>query len=202
MAKAADENTISWILLRDARCLVTQTYQASGLAERFLIHWIAAGEVRWRCLGMEGRKQESDPGLGDREFWRETASSGPGVHVIVLRVNWPESSARRNGMGGYTAYRIELALEDIAKLLPGITESVTIEKGGGHVPSKIWIADEVERMKASGQIPEGIEKAAFAKDLAARMRKSAKRDPSIRPIQWKSIANQLIDWGLWPIDSA
>ena len=124
MAKAVNETT-TWILLRDARAFLTETYQAPALAERSLIRWLEAGRVRWRCLGMEGRTQSSDPGQGAPEFWQAELvgprNAGGSRQVIkLLHVNWAESSAYRkiSPMHGYTAFRIELAREDILKFFP------------------------------------------------------------------------------------
>jgi hypothetical protein len=65
--------------------------------------------------------------------------------------------------------------------------------------SKTWITEDAGRMKAAGDIPAGISKTNFAKILEQRMLKAAETNPSIDPITWRSIQNQLSAWGLWPI---
>ena len=56
-------------------------------------------------------------------------------------------------------------------------------------------------MKTAGEIPPDIRITDFARELENRMLKAAATDKSIRPIKWRSIKNELRDWGLWPIDS-
>ena len=63
MAEAGNKSTAtaSWILLHDAKKLVTETCQAPGLAERLLVHWLVTGLVRWRCLDLDRWKSDSRP---------------------------------------------------------------------------------------------------------------------------------------------
>ena len=63
-----------------------------------------------------------DPGVGDARFWQETV--GVGQVIRVLHVEWNESWAHRNGPFGYTAVRIEVAEEDLAKMLPVVRAPV------------------------------------------------------------------------------
>ena len=68
----------------------------------------------------------------------------------------------------------------------------------GSVSSKTWIANAAKRMKVAENIPPGILKTDFAKELARQMQEAAETDLTIRPIKWPSIANQLVSWKLWP----
>jgi hypothetical protein len=195
MVQAINETT-TWILLSDAKVLVTKTYQASGFAARLLLRWLAAGRVRWRCLALEGRELDSALNVGDPNFWIEIE---PGRGQVVLQVDWSESWARRNGMGGYVAYRIELAREDVINLLP-VVEVEPDLKTSKPISSKTWAVGEAQRMRDAGKT-DHITKTTFARALAERMEKAAKTNPSIRPIEWRSIFNQLeYPWDIWPID--
>jgi len=51
-------------------------------------------------------------------------------------------------------------------------------------------------MKAADEIPDSITQ--FARSLEVRMYQAAMIDPSIRPVQWTYIKNNLSKWGLWP----
>jgi hypothetical protein len=62
-----------------------------------------------------------------------------------------------------------------------------------------WVRAEAQRLKAAGKIPKGIHITDLAKLLATQMSKAARTDPSIRPVGWKHIKNELPGWGLWPI---
>jgi hypothetical protein len=64
--------------------------------------------------------------------------------------------------------------------------------------TKSWIEAEVRRMKSDGEIPARISD--FAKALERLMHTAARLGPSIRPVGWRHIKNQLPNWGLWPID--
>jgi hypothetical protein len=54
-------------------------------------------------------------------------------------------------------------------------------------------------MKAADEIPTGIKITHFAQKLAKRMAEAACVVPSIRPVTWQYIKNELPGWGLWPI---
>jgi hypothetical protein len=194
--------TTTWILLRDARALVVGVYQAPRLAEQLL----KAGQIRWRCIGMEGHKRSSDPGPGDPGFWQvELASpplpSGARQLIKVLAINWGESSAVRkiSPMHGYTAFRIEVPEEDVLAVLPAamIADPVvaTVSATGA------WVINMVKRKKAVGEIPANIRITAFAKLIHGWMGKMAKSDATVPRVGWKYIKNSLPAWGLWPISS-
>jgi hypothetical protein len=147
MAKAADETTTTWILLREALATTIGYYQSTSLSKRLLVRALAAGQIRWRCCGLEGRKRLSDPSAGDAGFWRSEKGAGEPERLILdlreLVVNWEESWARRHGTHGYTAYRIEVPREDI--LAAPVAEPVRgiIEPGGGK-ERKQWQAERAE----------------------------------------------------------
>jgi hypothetical protein len=112
MAKDAHE-PITWILLRDAKALVADIYQAEALTEKLLVEWLEAGQVRWRCLDeMESARRA--------EFWQAKRTNGRQT-IDMLVIDWDESWARRRGttpFNGHTAYRIQVSREDILKALP------------------------------------------------------------------------------------
>ena len=192
MAKAGNK-TITWILLRDARALVVEAYQSPSTAERWLQEHLKTGRIRWRCWKIDG-PIESDPWmndatrLGDPRFWCPSVEVG-GMRLWILSVNWQESSAHRNGMGGYTVSRIEVPREDVVALLPrGL---VPVSARGE--PGNRWIEAEVKRRAAAGDVPESITD--FSRELASKMAGV----PGVRPLKPRTIENRLRDWRLWPI---
>ena len=114
---AVEPTTADSILLSAAWALVVQAFQSAALPERKIVEWLAAGQVRWRCLFLEPHHKQYADLNGDPEFWREASP-----RQSVLIVNWAESWARAHGMGGCTAHRIELARLDILKLLPKLPD--------------------------------------------------------------------------------
>jgi hypothetical protein len=66
------------------------------------------------------------------------------------------------------------------------------------ISSKEWIADEIERMKAAGEISDRITtKEALSRELNKRMRIAAAINPLIHRIKARTISNRLVEWGLW-----
>lgn len=122
MAKKADrQSSTAWILLSNARGLVVDAYQSTPYSEQRLVDWLHTGKVRWRCMEMVGRKREEDPGNGDPNFWQKETVPEAGRNIFrLLYINWPESSAVRKwgAWWGYSAIRIEVARDDLLKLLP------------------------------------------------------------------------------------
>ncbi len=193
MSKAADKTSTPWILLRDAKDLVIRTCEAPSLAERMLIRWLEAGEVQWRCLGLEGRKQDFDPGEGDAEFWQVWREVKPGIRIGQLEIFWSESWARRNGQYGYAAYRIELAKTDLDRLLPSGAEQ-TFSPVQKKSP-RSWLVDEVGQRRAAGNVPEGRGALTrFSRQLAEQM---AKAVDVTHPLASRSIENRLREFELW-----
>ena len=210
MARAAAK-PITWILLSEAKARVDKLYQSREFAERRLRQWLLAGKLPWRSEYFEGSKLNSDPGSGDPEFWRYPGSSDPEAWndrtatfnfggrtpTISIRPNmvitWEESCARR---GSYSFYRIEVSEDDLTKLMPaGDAE-------GDEASAKAWVTAEAKRMKTAGEIPGGItKKADFAKLLEGQIKAAARRGDAVKPVGYRHIANNLKDWGLWPISS-
>jgi hypothetical protein len=107
------------------------------------------------------------------------------IEYEVGRYRWLTGQAPMTPPGGW----VPMAPAPVIALVP-------LE---GFVSSKTWVDGEARRMKLAGEIPaHTTTKTAFAKTLANRMQKAATANPSIRPIQWRSIRNQLESWGLWP----
>ena len=208
MARAAAEP--KWILLSEATARVENFYQSRELAERRLRQWLLAGKLRWRSECLEGSKQSCDPDSGAPEFWRYPGSDDPEVwHYETTTFNfggrtptisitpsmvitWEESWARRRG---YTFYRIEVAANDLAKLLP-VGDVV-----GDGASTKAWITAEVKRMKIAGEIRPGIKITYFARELKRRMDKAVRAGTVKKSVGWKYIKDCLPRWGLWPISS-
>ena len=126
---ASPKNAVSWILLKDAFALITDAYQNSGLAQRILCKAFVELQVQNQAARAEGEwwikdehgqwKELQNLRLGD--LWRReyfgpdfTPKSG------TLRILWQDSSAtlQTEDVGRVTFYRIEVAREDVLKLLP------------------------------------------------------------------------------------
>ena len=195
MAKAEPKN-ITWVLLRDAKELVTEAYGSPQLAECLLLEWLKNGKVRWSCKFIEARvpkhhplakREQGAPLWGEASFWRD----------VWLHVNWDESWARHSrGREHVTPHKIGVPRDDLLALLPQEQEH-----GAGFGAAKAWVVSEARRLKAAGEIPAGIRKTKLAQLLADKMCEAAKRDHSIRPVQQRYIANMLQSWGLWPVSS-
>ena len=198
MAKA-NGKPITWILLSEAKARVASFYQSPEIAEQRLTQWLLAGKLRWRSECLDGSKQNHDPGSGDPDFWRwptyNPTASNPGVTLPFL-ITWEQSKAWRDSCDGqhvYTFYRIEVAEDDLAKLMPA-----------GDVDgdsTKAWITAKVKDMKAEGEIPDGITKTKFAQLLEGQIKAAARRGDAVKPVGYRHIANSLELWGLWPISS-
>jgi hypothetical protein len=126
---ASPKNAFSWILLKDALALITDAYQNSGLAERMLGRAFVELRVRNRAASAEGgwiqreheewKEYKHNLRLGDlwrREYFAPNFTPNSGT----LRILWQDSSATL--LTGHpcpvTFYRIEVAREDVSKLLP------------------------------------------------------------------------------------
>lgn len=127
MAKKADRKSITWVMLSEAKARADSVYQSRDLVERRLRSWLLDRKLRWRSADLEGLKRDCDPGSGDSEFWREPVLAPPatGDPVVFfnwrnLIITWDKSCARRriSSTSSYTFYRIEVAEDDLAKLLP------------------------------------------------------------------------------------
>ena len=84
--------------------------------------------------------------------------------------------------------------ELMAQLKPSATPDTILD---GFVSNKLWVAREVDRMKAAGEIPAGVTKADLAKELAQRMVRAHETNRSIRPIKGTSIKSNLLVGDLW-----
>jgi hypothetical protein len=63
-----------------------------------------------------------------------------------------------------------------------------------------WITEEAERLKAQRVIYKGMGKAEFARILEGQMRTAVTAGLVRRSWSVRYIANQLSNWGLWPIN--
>jgi hypothetical protein len=198
----AGNKTITWILLAEAARLIASAYGYSlKRAEQDLVQWLGDSQnpIRWKGE-LRGWKLDSDPGEGSAEFWQ----GGPGVQ---LKGPLSENMARRTTgafMGrhvvrpggrllrprpasNYGFDRIQVAREDVIARLP--TDDLA-EPVARTVKDQV-IAAAVQ-MKTKGDIPEGITKTDFARELARRIG---------QPANHLYIRNQLEkNWGLWPVD--
>lgn len=134
------------------------------------------------------------------EFWQPPRLSSVGLgHITVLSKEYPSG-----------VYRFFLRQSDLEKVWPvsggsGATtapatpDTTDATSDNNFIGTAGWITAEAKRMKAAGEIRDGIRKTNFAKLLAARMRKAARSDESLRVVGSPHIKNNLSAWGLWPI---
>jgi hypothetical protein len=185
--------TVEWILLSDAWSLVVKVYQSHALSERFLLQWLAAGQVRWRCLHLEYHEEYADLNVGDVQFWREANSQ-----QSLLIVNWRESWARAHGLGGCAAYRIELARLDILKQLPNqsvvLAPKVAEVKRTRKAPTvEVSIEALINRFKPDGKPPADM---SIAKTTLEVRKWCKDQDPPKQPLPGRdSVSRALIRLG-------
>lgn len=197
MAKANDKsNAIHWIWLIEALQEAIKVLGSKRLARRRLKQWMATGELPWICMSLDLLDEKGQvmtwPQLGSvffvlNLFWDATS------HWI----DWEDNCAGENELGAVQAMGMSVSRERLFALLlpPG-----ELRAGGKSRGAAAWITGEVRRMKAAGEIPADIKITDLAHKIEQRMADAAKRDPlSLRAIKWKSIRNQLVEWGLWPV---
>jgi hypothetical protein len=186
--------TQDWILLREARELITEFYQAPALAERMILERLETGTVRWRCWKFVGykRQDDSDPKSGDPAFWQDCFRlTGIRVGAPVVRVNWVESSAVRNGRFGYTAFRIEVPRADILTLLPA--------DPGPKSPQQepLLPIDRVKAVLPAVYLPEGRPPAISLKAITRAVAEECKRR-NWKPPEQDTVHRALVDLGFRP----
>lgn len=206
MAKAG-RKPITWGLLSVAKAYVDRAYESRESADRHLTEWLVDGKLRWRSECLEGSKRDCDPGSGDPEFWREPPLTFPPpgpVPIIYWRSlvkTWDESWARRqwSNTDSYTFERIEVVMDDLAKLLPaGSIQASAL--GKNPVKPKDWLTAEVKRIKAAREIvPSG--KTEFARSLEDRIKDAALRGEVTKPVGYRHIESLLGTLKLWPVPS-
>ena len=122
MASAAEQTITTWISISpaDAIAMLVAVYQSPTIAEEKLALGLVTGQVHWDCLELTGKKRDTDPGRGDRAFWRRLPKSA---------VRWSEALARRHVVSfdrrrrpitlcDYKAVGLVFAREDVIGLLP------------------------------------------------------------------------------------
>ncbi|MBR0742104.1 hypothetical protein JQ581_34725 [Bradyrhizobium liaoningense] len=196
MAKANDNSIpIDWIWLIQALQEATRVLGSRRLAKRRLKQWMATKELPWICTSLDLLDEKGQvmtgPLLGSvflllDLFWDATS------HWI----DWEDNCAGENELGAVQVTGISVSRERLFALLPLAGELRTGEQSRG---AAAWITGEATRMKVANEIPENIKITHFAQELERRMRKTALSDKSLRPIGWRSIKNELRNWGLWPI---
>jgi hypothetical protein len=67
-------------------------------------------------------------------------------------------------------------------------------------PTKVWITKELQKMKATGELPNDIRITDLAKILKDCMDAAAKAGHVRRSVGWRHIQNELPKWDLWPIN--
>jgi hypothetical protein len=127
---ASPKKAFSWILLVDALALITNAYQNSGLAQRKLCKAFVESQVRTRAACAEGgwikeqgqeQWKEYEHNLRLSDLWRREYFAPDSTPYSKLQIHWQDSSAMLETDAlpvTVTFYRIEVAREDLLKLLP------------------------------------------------------------------------------------
>jgi hypothetical protein len=127
---ASPKNAVSWILLAEALALITEAYQNSWLAQQKLCKAFVESQVRTRAACAEGgwicepgQKQwkEYEHNLRLSDLWRREYFAPNSTPYSKLQIHWQDSSATLETDADpvtVTFYRIEVAREDLLKLLP------------------------------------------------------------------------------------
>ncbi|MCG2625610.1 hypothetical protein L6654_03155 [Bradyrhizobium sp. WYCCWR 13023] len=211
-------STSDLVWLGDALARAIEPLGSLAAAVEQLTRWLKDGKLAWTCmswsgldaegLAMEKRKKleaedlvqhrsEQGDSTGRIIYSLPTAAyspGDPGFWGAKLRIDWKGNEASEARRHGSRALGIKVSRAQLTALLPD--EPHDGEKVRG---AAVWITDEVKRMRAEGKIPPDIRITDLARVLERRMANAAKHDQSLRAIKWKSIRNQLVAWGLWPV---
>jgi hypothetical protein len=208
MAKADDKTSTKRISQREAVALLAAAYGVSEqVAKELLMEANVQGRTRaFPKLVRDGRSplRQADPDTSiDLDFWRfdpEVEGNSARKRTITIMVLDPNGRMPPidNSDPPLEFDGIEYLLAEVEALLPLGADQVA---DGGFESTKTWIANDVRQMKADGEIPADIRVTDLARQLAQRMHKAAKTNPSIRPIKPRSIENILRRCGLWPVPS-
>jgi len=168
--KSPKKQVGGWILLKDALALVGDAYQmdithpyqgffvlgGSWPAENMLYRALKDRKVRYRFARFEGG-------------WSDEASQRPHLDAVwrgdrKAKINWQMSSAYLQTSDGFgTFYRIEVAREDVLKLLPEgyeapmatDAEPTDAAKNQSDETSEglRWVVSRLDEMEQQGQPP-------------------------------------------------
>jgi hypothetical protein len=91
-------------------------------------------------------------------------------------------------------------VSNVLKQLEGRSEIPRV-KAAPDSDTAAWVAAEIERMKAAGEIHRDmrITITELAQQLGKRMKKAEAANNSLRSVSWLHIKNYLPKWGLWPL---
>lgn len=189
MANKAGGKPTTSILLSEAMARAVSAYQKRDFAERQLWKWLSAGELHWHSECLEGSKRNCDPGSGDPKFWHEPvlAPPAPGDPVVFfnlrnLIITWDKSCAQRliSSTSSYTFYRIEVAEDDLTKLLPASPHRR--EK----TSKRKWRLDEVAPVVDEmfpGGVPEDKSTAELVQQLGNELERRGIRGVSVTTME-------------------
>ena len=217
MTSCQESSTVARVSLTRARALLSK-HHPEHIAGEILGREIAAGNVRyWPDDPDLAAYFKKMGGQNNPDIMFAESGSGEGGDWIEFYIR----GERR------TFYPIEVALDDVLRLLPEDArilceeqeEPEVVRRVEGarilhekqekpeavrRVTAKEWITAEAQRLKRLDPIPADLTtKTGFAKLLADNMGRAAAWDHwiSIRPVKWTHIKNNLQGWGLWPISA-
>jgi hypothetical protein len=187
---AGRDKDATQIWLSEAKALLAEGYGgASGLAEKLLREAGAAGRLPWGYLRKNGD-------AADDEFWR------------YARIDFKENSARVGitfffvgpGVGRDDGLRsteylgLWVSRAHVLALLPEPTDASASVK---------WARATTRRLLAEGGIPEDAkkQKSKLARLLEAESQTAVKAGQLSRALKASYLENQLVPWGIWPLNS-
>jgi hypothetical protein len=189
LAVAGRDKDATQIWLSKAKALLAEAYGgASGLAEKLLREEGAAGRLPWGYLRKNGD-------AADDEFWR------------YARIDFKENSARVGisffivgpgtgpDVGGTRSTEYLGIWVSRARVLALLPESVAASA------SAQWAIATTRRLQAEGKIPKGALKADLARLLEAESQAAVKAGQLSRALKASYLENQLVPWGIWPLNS-
>ena len=127
---------------------------------------------QWNQRWQEGQKQ-AEEATKSRKLLIDDANSGRALAREIAR----ELNKSNAGSTGPAAANLT-------------TEPVT---------TKAWATAEVTKMKRNKEISDDIGRNSLAKLLEERNHTAAEKNKLLHRVGWKHLANELSNWGLWPV---
>jgi hypothetical protein len=87
------------------------------------------------------------------------------------------------------------------EVLPPTAAEVLPPTTAAALPSVQWAASATRRLREEGKIPQGVTKAALGRLLEAEAEKAVKTGRLKRALKASYLEDQLVAWGIWPLNS-
>jgi hypothetical protein len=178
------------VWLSEARALLAEGYGgASGLAEKLLREAGTAGRLPWGYLRKNGDAADDD-------FWRcaRIDFKENSAHVGITFFFVGPGVGRDDGLRSTEYLGIWVSRAHVLALLPEPTDASASVK---------WARATTRRLLAEGGIPEDAkkQKSKLARLLEAESQTAVKVGQLSRALKASYLENQLVPWGIWPLNS-